>query len=383
MAALMGGCSFKTPQGARFDVQKTPQIAEPFHQSRNQSAVYRPVSWKKLPNWKKDDHAEALATFVRSCQVTQNDPRWSGVCAEAMTLDKTDHVGARLFFETHFQPYEVIGDGQRSEGLITGYYLPLLQGSRTPSKRFAYPIYKKPADLVLIDMPAFGRGSKPVRGRLTPEGEVVPYYSREAIDSPLKPLAGNEIFWVEDPIALFFMHIQGSGYVQLQDSQVVQVGYAGQNGHPYYPIGRYLVESGAIGLDEVSLQSIRAWLQKNPDQMWSVMNKNASYVFFQEGNLTQGAFGSQGVVLSAKRSIAVDPGFIPLGTPVFVNADHPLESGTLSRLTVAQDTGGAIRGPVRADFFWGQGPVAEESAGRMKSTGRLWVLLPKKGEGTP
>ncbi|MGE4295901.1 MAG: murein transglycosylase A [Campylobacterales bacterium] len=373
-----GGCAFKSAPGSRFDPQTTPRIAEPFPLSRNQSAVYKPVAWSKLPGWRKDDHAEALSAFVRSCRVMQADARWTSACAEAAQLTPEDAVGARIFFETHFQPYEIIGDGQRSEGLITGYYLPLLKGSRTPGKRFKYPIYQKPADLVLVDLPAYGRGEKPVRGRLTPEGRVVPYYSREQIDSALRPLAGNEIFWVEDPVALFFLHIQGSGYVELENGAVVQVGYAGQNGHSYYPIGRHLIERGAISAEEVSLQTIRGWLEKNPDQMWTVMNKNPSYVFFQEGNITEGAFGSQGVILSPKRSIAVDPGFIPLGTPVFVNAGHPSQAGSLSRLTVAQDTGGAIRGPVRADFFWGQGELAEESAGKMKSQGRLWVLLPKQ-----
>ncbi|MDR2151640.1 MAG: murein transglycosylase A [Helicobacteraceae bacterium] len=371
-AVLLCGCAAIKPS---FDAQ-TPLIAEPFNETKNQSAVYRPVSWKALSGWKKDDHGEALTAFVKSCDRLAASPLWTKVCAEAKETSADDRVSARLFFETHFQPYEVIADGTNKEGLITGYYLPLLNGDRQKSKRFAYPIYKKPADLVVVDLRSFGiNARKEARGRLSSDGRITPYYDRAAIDSNASLLAGNELLWVDDPIGLFFMHIQGSGLIRLPNGETRLVGYAEQNGRSYYPIGSHLVQIGAIRRDALSMQSIRAWLKANPQKMRETLNKNPSYIFFEERDANMGAFGALGAPLSPKRSIAVDPSFIPLGAPVFISAID--QSNDISRLCVAQDTGGAIKGAARADFFWGEGFEAEERAGKMRMQSAMWILLPK------
>ncbi|GHV02935.1 membrane-bound lytic murein transglycosylase A [Campylobacterota bacterium] len=366
---ILGGCS---AAAHGFDLDETVQIAEVFPQSKNQSAVYKPVSWKAIADWKKDDHNEALMAFVSSCEALRNDLRWKKVCAEARSIGELDSVGARLFFETHFQPYEMIGDGERSIGLVTGYYLPLLNGSRTKTARFAYPVYRKPKELVQIDLKAFSIDHKSIRGRLQSNGKIVPYYDRATIETDASLLKGNELFYVDDPIGLFFMHIQGSGLIKTPDGKIHQLGYSAQNGYPYYAIGKYLIEGKMIAKEDMSMQSIRKWLETHPSRMNEVMRKNRSYIFFEEANATLGVYGTQGTPLSAKRSIAVDREFIPLGSPVFISAE------ALKRLTIAQDTGGAIKGAVRADFFWGQGNEAAQSAGKMQENGRLFILLPKE-----
>ncbi|MDR2639211.1 MAG: MltA domain-containing protein [Helicobacteraceae bacterium] len=372
-AALLCGCASYKPS---FDAQNTPHISEAFGEAKNQSAIYRPVSWSELSGWKKDDHEEALKAFIKSCEAIGAKSLWAKSCAEAKDSGADDRVGARLFFETHFQPYEVIADGQSKKGLITGYYLPTLKGDTRKNGRYIYPIYKRPADLVTLNPKDFGLSSaKIIRGRLTKEGKIAPYYDRATIDSNASLLAGNELFWVDDPIGLFFMHIQGSGLIRLPNGETRLVGYAEQNGRSYYPIGLYLVQRGEIEREALSMQSIRAWLEANPRRTQETLHKNPSYIFFEEGNASAGAFGAQGTPLSPKRSIAVDPSFIPLGAPVFIKAlDQRVD---LSRLCVAQDTGGAIKGATRADFFWGEGFEAEERAGKMRLESAVWILLPK------
>ena len=215
-----------------------------------------------------------------------------------------------------------------------------------------------------------------LRGRL--EGRrLVPYPARAEIESAHAPLRGKEIAWVDDPIDLFFLHIQGSGRVQLDNGETIRVGYADQNGHPYRSIGGLLVERGELALEQASMQSIKGWGRANPDRLGELLSSNASYVFFRELPATaNGPPGSLGVPLTAQRSIAVDQRFVPLGAPVFIATTWPNTSRPLNRLMLAQDTGGAIRGAVRADFFWGYGEAAGREAGRMKQRLRMWVLLP-------
>jgi membrane-bound lytic murein transglycosylase A len=371
-AVFLGGCSAFLPQ---FNAEETPQFAEMFPKSKNQSAVYAPVSWSAIGGWRKDDLSEALSAFIKSCHKMDSSLSWEKVCNEAYGIDADDTVSARLFFETHFQPYEIYGDGNRRESLITGYYLPLLNGSRVKTERFLYPIYKKPPNLVVIDAKAFEINRKNFYAQLLENGMVVPYMTRAEIEASGEPLKGNELFWVDDQIGLFFMHIQGSGLIQTEDGEIHQIGYAAQNGKPYFAIGAYLYESGKIAQNDLSMQTIRAYLEKNPNERLEIMHKNQSFIFFEEGNATLGVFGTQGALLTEKRSIAVDRSLIPLGAPVFISTDD------LSRLTIAQDTGGAIRGAARADFFWGRGREAEEKAGAMKARGKIWVLLPKEQGG--
>lgn len=338
----------------------------------------RVVSWSDLPGWPEASLASAWPALLNSCsKLAATDAAWQRLCAEASGRPAPDEAAARAFFERHFEPRIQRAGGFRSEGLITGYYEPLLYGSWTRSERYRYPLYRAPDDLLTIDLGALYpelRGRR-LRGRLHGR-RVVPYFSRAEIESARAPLAGNELLWVDDPVALFVLQIQGSGRVQLPDGETVAVGYADQNGHPYTAIGRTLVQLTGLKLEEVDLPTIRAWLAQNPQQAQAVMNTNASYVFFTLREAGIGPIGSLGVPLLPERAIAVDPAFIPLGLPVWLDTRLPGSEAPYRRLVFAQDTGGAIKGAVRADLFFGNGPLAEWYAGRMKEPGRLYVLWP-------
>jgi peptidoglycan lytic transglycosylase A len=267
--------------------------------------------------------------------------------------------------------------------LFTGYYEPVLNGSRRRSARYPVPLHVAPPELRRVDLGRFNPdlAGYAIYGRVA-DGEFVPYYSRAEIEDGA--LAGRrlELLWVDDPIAKFFLQIQGSGQVRLDDGEVVRVGYASQNGQPYRAIGRDLVESGALRQDEVSLQSIRAWLEAHPQAAAAMMARNPSYIFFREHPelaASDGPLGSEGVPLTAGRSLAVDRRYLPLGAPLWLETTAPWPDGEapLRRLMVAQDTGGAIKGVVRGDVYWGAGASAEAVAGRMKSQGRYAILLPR------
>ena len=283
-------------------------------------------------------------------------------------------------------PHVIIGGNGKDQGLITGYYEPVLIGSLKPSKRFRFPIYRPPGNLLRIELGDLypELKGKVVRGRLDGK-RVVPFHGRNDIDKNRKLLKGFELLWVDDPVALFFLHIQGSGRVRLQNGNTVAVGYADQNGQPYVAIGRILIQRGILKREEVSLQTIRAWLKNNPDQAESLLHQNPSYIFFtMRESSTDGPLGTLNVPLTAGRSIAVDRKYIPLGLPVWLNTEIPNESKRFTifqRLMFAQDTGGAISGAVRADVFWGRGRQAEFLAGNMKQQGRLYLLLPLKADG--
>ena len=272
-------------------------------------------------------------------------------------------------------------------GLFTGYYEPLLRGSRARSSRYRVPLYRRPPDIVQVDL---GRFREDLRGRRLAGrlrgATLEPYDDRRSITAGALRGRGLELVWVDDPIAAFFLQIQGSGQIELDTGERLRLGYAAQNGHPYFAIGRELIERGELTRETVSLQSIRAWLLEHPDEAQDVMALNASYVFFRtiEGD---GPIGSQGVALTPGRSLAVDRTFVPLGVPLWLETTAPtvgnsaaegaVDQSPVRRLVVAQDTGGAIRGPVRGDLFWGAGSEAEEIAGRMNSEGRYWLLLPR------
>jgi membrane-bound lytic murein transglycosylase A len=264
----------------------------------------------------------------------------------------------------------------------------LLHGARIRDERFRYPLYASPDDLLTIDLGELypELKDKRVRGRV--EGKrVVPYWPRADIDAGIAPVAGKELVYVDDAIEAFFLQIQGSGRVLLPDGSIVRVGYADQNGQPYHSIGRLLVDRGQMTLDKASMQGIKQWGREHPELLPALLAENPSYVFFRVVTpdptaSIDGPIGALGVPLAAGRAIAVDPRFIPLGAPVFVATTWPLSTRPLQRLMLAQDTGGAIRGPVRADWFWGFGEDAAREAGRMKQEGRLWLLWPK-GERLP
>jgi membrane-bound lytic murein transglycosylase A len=346
-----------------------------------------------LAGWSQSDPRDALVAFRRGCEALAKLPAaramggagyagdvgdWQGACSAAPSQAASAR-SARNYFEIWFVPMAVGG-----EGLFTGYYEPELRASRTRHAAFQTPIYGLPSDLVSVDLSLFRTdlSGEHVEGQLTGH-KLVPYPSRAQIDAQGVPAPA--LFYAEDPIAVFFLHVQGSGRVRLEDGTVARVAYAGQNGRPYTPIGRTLIQNGSLTRGEVSLQAIRTWLQNHPDQRQAILETDQSFIFFQEkpiGDPTLGSEGSEGVALTPGASLAVDAHLHPLGAPFYVattaaDTDAGNAVPLLQRLLIAQDTGGAIKGAVRGDVFWGFGPRAEDMAGRMTSRGRFYVLLPK------
>jgi membrane-bound lytic murein transglycosylase A len=336
------------------------------------------AAWKDLPGWKSDNLAHAWPAWLRSCQTLQKQRVWQALCDEARQLP-VDTGKLRNFFEQRFQPYQVNQTEGGQEGLVTGYYEPLLRGSKSFSPAYPYPLLAPPDDLLVVDLAEIYPELKHLRLRGRLQGnKVVPYYSRADIETGRTPLKGREIAWVADPIELFFLQVQGSGRLQLDNGEMMRIGYADQNGHPYKSIGKWLVEQGELTLDKASMQGIKDWGARNPEKLPRLLQTNPSFVFFRElPNLGDGPIGSQGVPLTPERSIAVDPRAVPLGAPVWLATTQPNSSSALQRLMIAQDTGSAIKGNVRADFFWGFGDAAGAKAGAMKQPGRMWLLLPK------
>jgi membrane-bound lytic murein transglycosylase A len=294
-------------------------------------------------------------------------------------MKQASEADVRAFFERNFEPHQVSKPDGTTEGLLTGYYVPDLKGSRVASAAYPYPLYQRPSDLLTIDLSDVypSLSNYRLRGRLD-GNRVVPYWDRSEIDSQKQPLVGQELFWVADPVELFFLQIQGSGRILFDDGEQVMVNYADQNGHPYKSIGKYLIDRGAMPRSKMSMQNIRLWARNNPSEVDNLLNQNPSYVFFRA--LPDGVKsppGALGVPLTPGRSLAVDRRHIPLGAPVFVDTFWPNSDKPLRRLMVAQDTGGAIKGQVRGDFFWGMGPQAGSQAGRMKQSVRFWVFLPR------
>lgn len=336
-----------------------------------------PVDFSALPGWDDDDVAAAFVVFVRSCPALRAKPEWAAVCAEAPA--GADATAQRRYFESAFEPRQVVAGDGRAEGLLTGYYEPLLHGSRTRDQRYRHPLYAVPDDLIVVDLaelyPEF-KGMR-IRGRLVGR-KLVPYFSRADIDAGRGAPTGRELAWVDDAVELFFLQVQGSGRIRLDAGALLRVGYADQNGHPYRSIGRLLVERGELTVDQASMQGIKSWGARNPDQLVALLAENPSYVFFRElPDNDAGPPGSLGIPLTGGRSLAVDPRVVPLGAPVFVDTTSPGSTVPLRRLMVAQDTGGAIKGPIRADFFFGFGDEAGQLAGRMRQPLRMWVLLPR------
>ncbi|WP_228124804.1 murein transglycosylase A [Glaciimonas soli] len=322
----------------------------------------------------------ALPAFLTSCSSMAKKPSWKEPCSIAANLDSRNEGSVRNFFESFFTPYQVVNADGTANGLVTGYYEPLLHGSRKRGGAYQTPLYSAPDDLITVDLATVYPELKGlrVRGRLV-GNRVVPYPTRAELDKS-GSLAGKEIVWVNDPIDAFFLQVQGSGRVQLSDGEMLRLAYADQNGYPYKSIGRYLIDKGELTLAQASAQGIKAWLAANPRRQQELLNANPSYVFFKEEKLSDanlGPKGAQGVPLTSKRSIAVDSHFVPLGVPVFLATTLPNSNKNLQQLMMAQDTGSAIKGAVRADFFWGYGDEAGEMAGRMKQRGMMWVLLPK------
>lgn len=344
------------------------------------AAPFAVSKWEMLPDWLTTDLHPSWAAFLQSCRALKHKPDWREVCARADALAQPDNEALRSFFEDAFTPYQVFNPDGSASGLITGYYEPRLSGSRVKTARFKYPLYAAPDDLLTIDLSEVYPQLKSLRLRGRLEGRhVVPYYSRAEIDGG----RGEQrvLFWVDNAVELFFLQIQGSGRIELADGRLIKVGYADQNGRPYVSIGKKLIEMGELTADQASMQGIKHWAAQNPAKLAGLLEQNPSYVFFRElpENLSA-PLGALGVPLTDAYSIAIDPRTIPLGLPVFLSTTYPNTAEPLNRLMLAQDTGGAIRGAVRADFFWGFGDQAGAQAGRMKQAGQMWVLFPKGAE---
>lgn len=358
--------------------------------------VLTPVTFADLPGWQDDAVGEALPALARSCKVVAGwaperpvgpdglagtAADWRPACTALGRVDGGDANAARGFFETFFAPFAA-SNRDDPVGRFTGYYEASIQAARKRGGRYQTPIYARPPELVMVHMSDFHESPRPRRlaGRVV-GGRLRPYVTRAEIAAGALAKRGLELFWASDPIDVFFAEIQGSGRVVLPDGKVVRIGYAGQNGHVYTAIGRELLAAGEIAREEMSMQAIRRWLEAHPAEAQEMMNRNASFVFFAESG-KDGALGSQSVVLTPERSMAVDPYFIPLFTPIFVDTEVPVpgqpgQTEPWRRLVIAQDTGGAIRGPVRGDIFFGAGERATDVAGRLRGTGRYFLLLPR------
>lgn len=335
-----------------------------------------PASFSDLPGWQADEVAEIAPSLLRHCG------RWKwrkgdlaeamkGICEELAAGTPLD----RSFIEARFDAWALQAEGP---GLLTGYFEPTYEGRRQVDADFAVPLLPRPDDLIDVDLAAFRPEMKGTRiaGRLQGQ-KLVPYHDRSAIRQGALDEQVDPLFWLSDRVDLFFLQIQGSGRIALPDGEIAYVGYAAQNGHPYRAIGRDLIASGAIPREEMSMQAIRQWLSTNPDDADAVMDLNPSYVFFQEREGVTGAIGASGTQLTSGRSIAVDRRVWTLGLPMFLSTEAQEPDPAISRLTVAEDTGGAIRGPRRADLFLGPGAEAARLAGRMNRPLQLWLLYPK------
>jgi len=358
---------------------------------------YEPVDWADLDGWTSDDHAAAFATFLASCRALNSKQRpvrdvmpiseaLKGICGRAKAAIPLDEDGARKFFEDNFRPIRInkIGD---TDGFLTGYYEPIIDGSRVPTGEFTAPLYRRPPNLVVAGRRKLGDAfpSKGVKvGRRVGRRKIVPYYDRGEIEDGALDGWHLEICWLRSQIDVLFAQIQGSARIRLEDGTILRVNYDSHNGWPYTPIGRVLIDRKIIPKDEMSMQRIREWMLANPDQAKEVRGQNKSYVFFRITDLAteDEAEGAEGVPLVPGRSIAIDRALHAYGTPFFIEADLPIandKAGTkFRRLVIAQDTGSAIVGPARADIYFGAGDEAARMAGRIKNPGEFVMLLPRE-----
>ncbi len=356
-----------------------PNVSSPWVQPPPEAAGYYTLAgWDELPGWNSDNISEAWPAFIRSCVALKSLSQWQPPCWAASEMTRHDDASLRAFFETWFKPYRVFNSDGTANGMVTGYYEPLLRGSRTRTEKYRYPVYAVPDDLLTIEIEELFPElvGERVRGRRE-NGHIVPYFTRGEIESGIDALRGREIAWTDDQVELFFLHIQGSGRIQLDSGEIMRVGYANHNGHPYRSIGRILIDRGELTSSSASMQGIKQWGRANPEKLDALLAENPGYVFFRELPAGPGGpIGALGVPITPRRSIAVDEQSVPLGAPVFLATTWPNSDKPLSRLMFAQDKGSAIKGGVRADFFWGFGEDAARLAGRMRQSGEMWVLLP-------
>lgn len=357
----------------------------------------RQVTFKQLPGWEKAELKKSLLTFQTSCRafIKQNPDRfvgtdqidlqakdWQPACRAALNINPISEPIAKSFFQHWFAPVEFY-EGKRVPGLFTGYYMPLLKGSTTQSAQFNVPLYETPSDMISVDLGLFSKDltNRKVVGRVD-AGTLQPYYTREQINKGSVNDVARVLLWVNSPIDRLFLEIQGSGIIEFEDGKKMYVGYASQNGHPYTPIAGVLIKKGEMTKQNASMQGIKKYLEAHPEEMDEVINQNKSFVFFRKLTL-DAALGSQGVALTPGYSLAIDRQWIPMGAPLWLDTSrpdskNPSSSKPMQRLMIAQDTGGAIKGKVRGDVFWGGGDKATLIAGHMKNEGHYWLLLPKQ-----
>jgi membrane-bound lytic murein transglycosylase A len=368
VSLLLASCSlFSPPVILEPPKPSTPTTTTTIEQ---RGARWVSAAWPELPGWGTDRPLEAWSALRRSCEriAPEQQRVWASVCAEALRTQPADDASARAWLEQRLVPYRVLphDTNAAAEGLATGYFEPLISASRTPKSTQRAPLHAPPADLATRK----------------------PWFTRAQIESlpaAQAALRGREIAYTADPLDVLILQIQGSGRVRITEAdgrvQTVRLAFAGHNDQPYTSVGRWLIDQGELRPGEASWPGIREWARKNPQRAPQMLLANPRVVFFREEPLTdaaQGPRGSQGVALTPERSIAVDTSAIPLGTPVWLDTTEPLTATPLRRLVIAQDTGSAITGAVRADYFWGWGERAETQAGRMKQPLKLWVLWPKQ-----
>ncbi len=352
--SLFTGCS----QKELIKFETLPKISK---------AKVKKVDFKDIEGFYQDDLNYALEVFKKDCQRAKRYELFKEICQK--TESYTDGLE---FFTTNFTPYELYDKAKSNQGLITGYYEPLLYGSLTKSEKYKYPIYKTPNDMLIVDLTdAYPELKKyRLRGKLV-NGKIIAYDDRKELN---KRENLEAICYVDDKIELFFLQIQGSGKVILENGKIINVGYANQNGHKYKGIGRVLLNEGVLQGYGASMQGIKAYLKANPHRIEEILNKNRSYIFFTQRE--KGATGALGTELAGGRNLAVDRRYIPLGMPVFINTKNSVTKEKINSLVVAADVGGAIKGEIRADFFYGKGKEAEIFAGGMKERGKLTILVP-------
>lgn len=363
------------------------------HPLKIPNSDFEGLAWHEVKGWIEDDHAEAFSTFLASCKPilrSSEKARASrgetygalfSVCGRAVAAVPLDQTGARDFFEQNFRPIRLAAQGE-SNGFFTGYYEPVVEGARWPSDIYTTPLYARPPNLVTQRLRRSGGKGK--AGKRTVKRGSAPYYDRAQIEDGAIAGRDLEIVWLKDPIDAFFAEIQGSVRVRLEDGKVVRLNYADKNGHPYFAVGSVLIQRGIVTREEISMQKIREFMEKNPEEGKELRRMNKSYVFFRETDLGEHdeAIGAQGISLSAARSLAVDRKIHTYGMPVFVNALLPIVSEKpdtwFRRLLIAQDTGGAIVGPARGDIYLGAGDEAARAAGRFKHPGQFVMLIPNE-----
>ena len=359
IGSLTVGCSSPPMRGTAY--RPSPATAPSNYNSP--IASFSAVSWQALPGWQEDDLSQAWPAWLKSCDALRkrnSELNWRQVCSQAASVSVRDAQAIRRYFESNFQPFEIRNSAGSETGLVTGYYEPVMNGSQTRTSLYSVPLYA---------YPSAWRQTRPNPGP-----------SRaELMSSGI--LKGSEIAWVQDPVAAAFMQIQGSGKIRLQDGRVMRLGYAGTNEQPFKSFAQWLLDKKEINRSEATMQGISKWAKRNPDRVNDMLNANPRFVFFKElpGNVSSdlGPTGALNVPLTTERSIAIDLQAMPLGAPVFLATTRPLSDQPLQKLVMAQDTGKAIVGGVRADYYWGSGDAAGELAGRMKQNGKMWVLLPR------